>query len=503
MPRSFGEADTVHAEHAARAALLDAATQSMSSSPPPSSTAMPRRAAGVRIRHSHSELALTAGSVVDHFTLEKELGRGGMGVVFLARDDSLDRQVALKVIVPSAKRGEAERQRERFFREARAQAKLTSPHVVHIHYIGSAASSPADGSPPATYFAMEYVQGESLEAGLERGEALDPERGRVLLLEVAQGLRAAHEAGFIHRDIKPSNLLVDRSGHVKIADFGLAKPLSTTGPGSLTGEGVVLGTPLYMPPEQIEGAAIDHRADMYALGATFWNLLAKRPPFDDDSMIGIFAKHLNDPVPSLRAAAPAVPPQLAAIVERLMQKKREKRFATYDELIAALEAAAPNVAPPAGFAIRAAASVIDLAIGAALIGFTGPIGGALYAVVLAAAQAWRGQTLGKYLVRIRVECMDGARLTLGRSAMRLALAGWLPVYWAFVILLTRGKHDLFEGIRSAAQTDDLRGFLTAFVVEHVLFSFLYAVSLGLAAVHPDKRAVHDLVVRSRVVHVRA
>jgi len=466
-----------------------------------------------RPRAAHAELPVAVGDTVDHFTLEKELGRGAMGVVFLAHDDSLDRRVAIKVIVPKP---HEDRARERFFREARAQAKLTSRHVVQIHYIGTAgrrrrpsspdvASAVTEGaaSTPATYFAMEYVQGESLEALLERGEALEPERARVLMLEVASGLREAHAAGFIHRDIKPSNLLLDRAGHVKIADFGLAKPLSGTGASSLTGDGVVLGTPMYMPPEQIQGLKVDHRADMYALGATFWNLVAGTPPYDADSSIAIFAKHLNDPVPSLVAAAPGVPAALAAIVERLMQKDPEGRFATYDELIDALDAAAPKHVEPAGFSIRAAAAVIDLALGALLVALAGPVGAALYVVALVAAQAWRGQTLGKYLVRIRAERSDGTRIGAGRSMLRLAAAGWLPIYWAVVILLTRGHRDLFEGIRAAAHEGGARELFTAFVVQHVFFSLLYAASLGLAAIHPEKRAAHDLLVRSRVVHVRA
>ncbi len=457
-----------------------------------------------RPRPAHTEVPLAVGDSVDHFTLVKELGRGAMGIVFLAHDDSLDRHVALKVIVPKP---HEELARERFFREARAQAKLTSPHVVQIHYIGTAHRRGRDGGPEsgaaATYFAMEYVQGEALEALLERDERLDPERARVLMLEVARGLREAHAAGFIHRDIKPSNLLVDREGHVKVADFGLAKPLAAAAGKSLTADGVVLGTPLYMPPEQIQGTDVDHRADMYALGASFWNLIAGRPPFDGDSSIAIFAGHLNDPVPSLRAAVPDVPPPLAAIVERLMAKEPSSRFASYDELIAALEAAAPRLVEPAGFAIRGAASVIDLAIGALLVGFAGPVAAALYVTFLVAAQAWRGQTIGKYLVRIRVERTDGSMLGPMRSALRLAGAGWLPLYWALVILLTKGHHGLFEGVESAAQAEDVRGLLTAFVVQHVFFSILYACSLGLAAIHPDKRALHDLAARSHVVHVRA
>ena len=217
---------------------------------------------------------------------------------------------------------------------------------------------------------MELVPGEALEAVLERGEKLDPERGRRLMIEVARGLAAAHAAGFIHRDIKPSNLLLDSSGHVKIADFGLAKPLSKAG-GSLTGQGVVLGTPMYMAPEQTRGEATDHRADMYALGCSFFHLLAGAPPHDGDNAIELLSKHFTAPVPNVRTHARDVPPALGRVIERLMQKEPAGRFESYDALSAALESAAPGVVEPAGFSIRAAAALVDIVVGGAIVGFPG------------------------------------------------------------------------------------------------------------------------------------
>ncbi len=442
-----------------------------------------------RTRVDHDAVPVHAGERLDHFTLDRELGRGGMGVVFLAHDTSLDRDVALKVVVP--KRAD-DLAIERFFREARAQAKLASPHVVHIHFIGRVGAG--------AYFAMEYVQGESLEAVLERDERLDPERARLLMIEVARGLAEAHAAGFIHRDIKPSNLLVDKNGHVKIADFGLAKPLSDAG--SLTGDGVVLGTPMYMPPEQIRGTSVDHRADMYALGASFFNLIAGAPPYDAESAVGLMAKHMQEPVPSLRARRPEVPANLAAIVERLMQKEPAQRFASYEELIGALEAAAPNAIEPAGFAIRAAAAIVDLGIGAACVAFLGPIGAGVYLASLVAAQAFTGQTAGKWLVRIRAERLNGDRIGPSLAAARVAAAAWLPLLVASVVLATKGKDDLFAIVARAAQVDQMRGLVTAFAVGNAALSLLYGGCLALAAIHPSKRAVHDLLVGTRVVHVR-
>jgi len=347
---------------------------------------------------------------------------------------------------------------------------------------------------------MEHVEGESLEAVLVRGEKLDAEVGRRLMLDVAKGLAEAHAAGFIHRDIKPSNLLLDQNGLVKIADFGLAKPL--TDKAAITGEGVVLGTPMYMPPEQIRGTTLDHRADMYALGASFFNLLAGAPPYDGDSAVAIMAKHLQNAVPSLRARNPVVPVALAAIIERLMQKEPSARYVTYADLIAALDAAAPGNVEPAGFAIRAAGAVIDLALGAAAIAFLGPIGAGAYLAALVAAQAFTGQTAGKWLVRIRAERIDGAKLGIARAAARVATAAWLPLLVATVVLATRGKDDLFAIVGRAAQVDQMRGLVTAFAVGNAALSLLYAACLALAAIHPSKRAVHDLLVGTRVVHVR-
>jgi uncharacterized RDD family membrane protein YckC len=453
--------------------------------------ALPGELAAVSRRTSTPEIPVHTGEQLDHFTIEREIGRGGMGVVYLAHDRALDRRVALKVVLP--KRGD-DLALERFFREARAQAKLASPHVVPIHFIGRAG--------PAAYFAMELVPGEALEAVLDRGEKLDAERCRRLMIEVARGLAAAHAAGFIHRDIKPSNLLLDASGHVKIADFGLAKPLSKAG-GSLTGQGVVLGTPMYMAPEQTRGEPVDHRADMYALGCSFFHLLAGTPPYDGDNAIELLSKHFTAPVPSVRSRVRDVPPALARVLERLMQKEPAARFESYEALIDALEAAAPGVVEPAGFSIRAAAALIDIVIGGAIVGFTGPIGAAAYLALLVALQATRGQSLGKYLLRIRAERMSGHRLGLVRALGRVALAAWLPVLVGVVVFATGGRDDLFAMVGRAAQVEQMKALVTAFAVGNVALSLLYAACLGLAAIHPEKRAVHDLLAGSRVVHVRS
>ena len=172
---------------------------------------------------------------------------------------------------------------------------------------------------------MELVEGGALEAVLEAGETLEPERARRLMLEVARGLKDAVAAGIIHRDIKPSNLLLDKSGAIKIADFGVAKPIGGTD-SKITQEGAIVGSPLYMAPEQARGEEVDHRADMYSMGCTFYHLLSGKPPFDGPTPIAVVAKHLTTPAPPLGEARAKVPSKLVAIIERLMAKDAAARF---------------------------------------------------------------------------------------------------------------------------------------------------------------------------------
>ncbi len=185
-----------------------------------------------------------------------------------------------------------------------------------------------------------------------------------------------------------------------------------------------------------------------------------------------------------------------------MQKEASARYASYEDLIAALDAAAPGVVEPAGFAIRGAAAAIDLVIGAAVIGCAGPIGAGAYLALLVGLQAVRGQTFGKYLLRIRAERLAGAPLGFARAFARVALAAWLPVLVAAVVLATSGREDLFAIVGQASKIEQMKVLVTAFAVGNVALSVLYAACLGLAAIHPEKRALHDLLAGSRVVHVR-
>ena len=431
--------------------------------------------------------------VIDHFQVKRRLGQGGMGAVYLAHDTSLDRMVALKIL-PAELASNAEAQ-ERFLREARAQAKLTSPHVVPIYFIGRLRGRTGVDQ---LYFAMEPVDGESLEAVIDRGEHLPPERARRFAIQAAEGLRDAQVAGIIHRDVKPGNMLVDRKGTLKIADFGLAKPKDPKM--HLTKGNAIMGTPLYMAPEQATGdAPLDHRADMYSLGCALYHLLTGEPPFMASSAVALLLKHVNEaPVP-LRAKTPAVPPKLAAIVERLLRKKASERFATYEELIEALEAAAPERVVHAGFWTRGGAAIFDASLASLLIAFLGWPGLLLHLVYLTAAHAVFGQTLGKYLLRIQVRRLDGSKLGVQRSLARTAVALWLPFVLGLSVLWTKGFDDLRDNILQLAQLGTAKSLIGPIIVTNATLTLLFASGFLLAAVTRQKRAVHDFVAGTEVV----
>jgi uncharacterized RDD family membrane protein YckC len=441
-----------------------------------------------------SGFAPTSSRRIDHFTIERELGAGGMGAVYLAHDTSLDRKVAIKVL-PAELASSTEAQ-ERFIREARAQARLASPHVVHIHFIGRVPeTSPNDRG--SLYFAMELVDGESLDAVLERGQTLDPEVARRFMIEVASGLRDAHAAGIIHRDIKPGNLLISGQGKIKIADFGLAKPKEARL--NLTRGGKVMGTPLYMPPEQAVGEPVDLRADMYALGCTFYHLLAGTAPFDAPNPVALMVKHAKEPALPLHERRPEVPVRLSAVVEKLMRKFRTERYASYDELIADLDAAAPERVEYAGFWARGAAAAIDAAIGS-LLAPIGWIGLAAYLGYITVGHAFFGQTLGKYLLRVQVQRLDGSRIGLARSLGRTIAAFWFPFLVGLLILWYSGIAGLSGSVEQLSRIQSARAIIVPFIVGNAMLALLYAAGMLLAAAHRQKRSVHDLLLGTKVVY---
>src|ERR687887_354127 len=271
------------------------------------------------------------------FTLEGEIGRGGMGVVYHARDERLKRRVAVKVLPPEL--AFREEIRIRFLREAETAARLSHPHIVPIHSVG-------EGPDGLVYFVMAYVDGESLAARLKRRERLPPEEARRIMMETADALGAGHALGIIHRDVKPDNILLEGSrGRTVLTDFGIAKALtSTTGPGTLTATGVAIGTPHYMSPEQAAGdREIDGRSDIYSLGVVGYQMLAGELPFSAPTVPGILLKQITEQAPNLKEHSPTCPDDLVACVMRSLEKEPEARWPTADALRRALES---RSAPP-------------------------------------------------------------------------------------------------------------------------------------------------------------
>src|SRR5436309_5790978 len=265
------------------------------------------------------------------YTIEGEIGRGGMGVVFNARDERLKREVAVKVLPPEL--AFREEIRIRFLREAETAARLSHPHIVPIHSVGE---SP-DG---LVYFVMAYVDGESLAARLRRRGRLPAEETRRIMQETADAMGAAHALGIIHRDVKPDNILLEGSrGRVVVTDFGIAKALSsTTGPATLTATGVAIGTPQYMSPEQAAGdREIDGRSDIYSLGVVAYQMLTGELPFQAPTVPGLLMKHITERAPLVTALCPECPEDLAACVARCLEKDPDDRWPTADALRRALE----------------------------------------------------------------------------------------------------------------------------------------------------------------------
>jgi tetratricopeptide (TPR) repeat protein/tRNA A-37 threonylcarbamoyl transferase component Bud32 len=281
------------------------------------------------------------------YRLERELGRGGMGVVFLATDTTLDRRVAIKAVHPDlAAHPSISR---RFLAEARTIARLRHPNVVAVHAAGS-----ADG---LLYYVMDEVRGESLRERLTRERRLDPATITRIVADLAAALDAAGRAGVVHRDVKPENVLLEEgSGRAMLADFGIARAVAGD-QGTTTGQGVAVGTPAYMSPEQAAGEDVDGRTDLYALGVVAYEMLAGAPPFQGPNRV-VVSKHIAErpvPIGRLRPDAPAA---LAAAVMRALEKHPGDRWQTGEEFRRALTEAVP--APGLGRRRRvlAAAAVV-------------------------------------------------------------------------------------------------------------------------------------------------
>ena len=258
----------------------------------------------------------------DQYVLEGELGHGGMGVVFLASDLTLHRRVAIKVVQPEL--ADHSTITQRFLTEARTVARLRHPNIVAIHAAGE-----ADG---LLYYVMDYVGGETLRERLNREERLPVQDVACIVKDVAAALNAAAGAGVVHRDIKPANVLLDKaSGRAMLVDFGIARICGGEGGAVITGDGLVLGTPTYMSPEQASGEKIDARSDLYALGVMAYEMLAGRPPFEGSYRV-VVSHHLSTKPKPIRQLRRECPPNLAQAVMRALEKPLADRWQNGSEM---------------------------------------------------------------------------------------------------------------------------------------------------------------------------
>jgi predicted Ser/Thr protein kinase len=281
------------------------------------------------------------GQTLKHYEVEAELGKGGMGVVYRARDTRLGRAVALKVLAPEFTRDED--RKKRFLQEARAASAVNHPAIAPVYEVGE--------GPDGLFIAMELVEGRTVKALIQARE-LDLLGGIEVAVQVAGGLQKAHEAGIVHRDIKPENVVVTPDGHAKILDFGLAKLLEPPVPASArsadeishmetlakTQAGFVLGTLRYMSPEQARGQKIDHRSDIFSLGVVLYEMVTGQLPFSGSTPLDTLHAIAYEETRPVTALRPNIPSSLQRVVTRCLRKRAADRYPDARELIADLKA---------------------------------------------------------------------------------------------------------------------------------------------------------------------
>ena len=331
------------------------------------------------------EAARSVGEYIAHFRILGWLGRGGMGVVYRAEDETLRRTVALKLLSEGAADEEI---RQRFLREARSAAAISHPNVAAVHQVGE-----ADGH---IFIAMELVEGETLRAKLERGR-IEVAAARDFALQIARGLAAAHEKGIVHRDLKPENVLITPAGVVKILDFGLAKTGHDRAPSTDTDvalakttlvthdKGRVMGTPAYMSPEQGFGERLDVRSDVFSFGIVLYEMLAGTRPFLGSSAGAVLVAISRDPAPPLRERAPGLDAATEAVVARCLAKAPDARFASGVEIVSALTG---QTSPAATTSSRLEVEPLVRTEAPRARSMTVPIAAALLTVAAVAGGAW-------------------------------------------------------------------------------------------------------------------
>ena len=266
--------------------------------------------------------------VAGEYRIERLLGRGGMGMVFLAQDLTLEREVAIKVLPPDF--SSDPQVIKRFQQEAKTAAKLDHPNIIPIYRVES-----AEG---LNFFVMKFISGTSLEDVLESQQPLSYDYIQRILSEAARALGHAHSRNVVHRDVKPANIMFDHDGRVMLTDFGISKALQSAG--GLTGTGMIVGTPHYMAPEQAKGQPVDGRADQYSLGIVGYRLLSGQLPFSGDSVHTILYKHIFEPAPNVAALRPGIPRNLTDAIQRALTKEPADRFPSMEAFAEAVRGVA-------------------------------------------------------------------------------------------------------------------------------------------------------------------
>ena len=267
------------------------------------------------------------------YRLERLLGKGGMGQVFLAHDLTLEREVAIKVLPPDV--AQDDQVVRRFQQEAKTAAKLDHPNIIPIYRVES------EGG--LNYFVMKYISGTSLEDLLDKKEPLPVPEIQRILWEAACALGHAHQRGVVHRDVKPANIMFDHDGRVMLTDFGISKALqAATG---FTATGMIIGTPHYMAPEQGKGAPVDGRADQYSLGVVGYRMITAELPFSGDSVHTIIYKHIYEEPPLASTKRPGIPASLTVAISRALAKEPDQRFPTMEDFATAVWPEQPVASP--------------------------------------------------------------------------------------------------------------------------------------------------------------
>jgi len=265
------------------------------------------------------------GKKIEEYEIREFIGKGGMGAVYKGFDTTLNRPVAIKILLESSL--DNPDMVRRFEREAKVIAEINHPNIAQIYKIGKIDNVP--------YYVMEFIRGKSLADILQEKGRISGSKCIDYIIQTAKGLRAAANHNIIHRDIKPANIMITEDGTVKIVDFGIAKVFRDNTFKTTTG--TIMGTPRYMSPEQGKGGNVDLRSDIYSLGATFYHIIAGISPFDSDNPVTLLMKHFSEPVKSIKQFNAEVPDKLCNVIYCMMEKSPSERYQDYTQLIITLE----------------------------------------------------------------------------------------------------------------------------------------------------------------------